>query len=88
MGMSWMTEVVSFAVGGSPYFWIPTDILNILTGVFIFVIFVCNANVWSNLKNKYPSLKKFDQICPACLKYEPAQRDEDSFSNPMQHTAI
>lgn len=88
MGMSWMTEVISFAVGGSPYLWIPTDILNILTGVFIFVIFVCNANVWSLLKRKYPILKELDDFCPSCMKYERTQREDESITNALQQTAI
>ena len=52
MGVSWMMEIISFAVGGLAYIWIPTDILNILTGIFIFVIFVCNRNVWLLIKRK------------------------------------
>ena len=37
-------EILSFAIGGLAYIWIPTDILNILTGIFVFIIFVCNRN--------------------------------------------
>lgn len=44
MGVSWIMEILSFAVGGLAYIWIPTDILNILTGIFTFVILVCNRN--------------------------------------------
>lgn len=67
MGVSWMMEVISFAVGGSAYIWIPTDILNILTGVFIFVIFVCKPNVWKLLKLKCPCLKRLDRCCPSYM---------------------
>ncbi|XP_046644908.1 G-protein coupled receptor Mth2-like isoform X2 [Daphnia pulicaria] len=67
MGVSWMMEVISFAVGGSAYIWIPTDILNILTGVFIFVIFVCKPNVWKLLKLKCPCLKRLDGCCPSYM---------------------
>jgi len=44
MGVSWTMEILSFAIGGLAYIWIPTDILNILTGIFVFIIFVCNRN--------------------------------------------
>lgn len=67
MGVSWMMEVISFAVGGPAYFWIPTDILNILTGVFIFVIFVCKPNVWKLLKVKCPCLQRLDSCCPSYM---------------------
>lgn len=67
MGVFWIMEVVSFAAGGSAYIWIPTDILNILTGVFIFIIFVCKPNVWKLLKNKIPCLKRLDRCCPSCM---------------------
>ena len=68
MGLSWMMEVISFAVGGSAYIWIPTDIINILTGVFIFVIFVCKPNVWKLLKLKCPCLEGLDACCPSYMK--------------------
>ena len=67
MGVSWMMEVISFAVGGSAYIWIPTDILNILTGVFIFIIFVCKPNVWKLLKVKCPCLEQLDSCCPSFM---------------------
>ena len=61
MGVSWTMEVVSFLVEGkNSYIWIPTDILNILTGVYVFVIFVCKPKVWKLLKIKIPRLKKLE----------------------------
>ena len=63
MGVSWVMEIVSFWVGGSAYIWIPTDILNILTGVFVFVIFVCKRRIWKSLKNRIPSLNNLDNCC-------------------------
>jgi len=55
MGVSWMMEIVSFGGGGvtKDYIWIPTDVINILTGIFIFVIFVCKKNVWKLLRQKW-----------------------------------
>lgn len=60
MGVTWVTEIVSFAIGTS-YAWIPTDVLNILTGIFIFVIFVCKRNVWKLLKQKWEPLDQLDR---------------------------
>lgn len=68
MGVSWMTEIISYAVGGKAYDWFFTDILNILTGVFIFFIFVCKPNVWKLLKLKCPCLKKLDRCCPSVMR--------------------
>jgi hypothetical protein len=53
MGITWTTEVISFAVGGSAYIWIPSDVLNILTAVFVFFIFVYKPNIWILLKKRY-----------------------------------
>ncbi|KAG8239843.1 hypothetical protein J437_LFUL014825 [Ladona fulva] len=41
MGVNWIMEVVSWAIGGPDYLWYITDIGNTLQGIFIFVIFVC-----------------------------------------------
>lgn len=68
MGVTWTMEVASFAIGGSAYFWIPTDILNILTAIFIFYIFVCKPNVWNLLKLKFPWLKALDRCCPSPMR--------------------
>ncbi|KAI9563478.1 hypothetical protein GHT06_010941 [Daphnia sinensis] len=65
MGVTWIMEVASFAIGGSAYYWIPTDILNILTAVFIFYIFVCKPNVWNLLQLKFPWLKVLDRCRPS-----------------------
>jgi len=63
MGISWMMEIVSFAADGETgdYIWIPTDILNIMTGVYIFVIFVCKKKVWKLLKQRWVLLDKIER---------------------------
>ena len=55
MGISWIMEIVSWLVGGSAYYWIPSDVFNILMGVFIFIIFVCKKKVRKLLAQKYMS---------------------------------
>jgi len=32
-----MMEIISFPLGGLEYIWIPTDIVNIVTGVFVII---------------------------------------------------
>jgi hypothetical protein len=53
MGVTWITEIITWAVNAPIYYSIPTDILNILTGVFIFVIFVCKKKVLRLLQKKF-----------------------------------
>lgn len=53
MGGSWTMEIVSFLAGGVAYIWIPTDVINILTGIFIFAVFVCKSSVLKLLNDKY-----------------------------------
>lgn len=67
-GVSWITEVISFAVAGSALLWIFTDILNILTGVFVFVIFVMKPKIWQLLKLRLPFLYHLDRCCPSFMK--------------------
>lgn len=59
MGVPWLMEVISFAVGGSRFIWMATDILNIFTGVFMFVITVCKSKVWKLIKAKFSFLERF-----------------------------
>lgn len=56
MGALWMTESFSFIVEESLLTLVVTDILNILSGVFIFSIFVCKKAVWQLLAKKCPCL--------------------------------
>ncbi|RVE50886.1 hypothetical protein evm_004453 [Chilo suppressalis] len=45
MGVNWSVELISFAVGGSNWYWILVDISNIALGFFIFFIFVWKKKV-------------------------------------------
>ena len=65
MGVSWVMEIVSFWVGGSAYTWIPTDILNILTGVLVFIILICKPRVLNLLKGEIPFLKRTGSGLPS-----------------------
>lgn len=51
MGVNWTVEWISFAVGGSNWYWIIVDLSNIMLGIFIFFIFVWKKKV-RNLVHK------------------------------------
>jgi hypothetical protein len=50
MGLTWITEIISWAVGGAYYYWYITDIVNMLRAVLIFVIFCCKRSVLNILR--------------------------------------
>lgn len=52
MGINWVMELVSFAVGGPKYIWFLTDIGNTLQGLLIFLIFVCKRRILRMLNQK------------------------------------
>lgn len=45
MGVTWIADVLSWAFGGSYYYWIVTDLINVLQGVFIFLVIACQPHV-------------------------------------------
>jgi len=54
MGITWIMEIISWAVGGSSSIWFITDIINALRGLMIFVICVCfNKNIRKALKERF-----------------------------------
>ncbi|KAK6630687.1 hypothetical protein RUM44_002856 [Polyplax serrata] len=52
MGLTWITEIVSWAVGGPDYYWYFSDVLNLLRAVFIFILFICKRSVFESLRRK------------------------------------
>ncbi|CAB3385124.1 Hypothetical predicted protein [Cloeon dipterum] len=67
MGFTWLTEVISWAVGGPPEYWYFTDVVNALRGVFIFWIFVfSNKKMRRNLRERMQK-GKFDVSTSANL---------------------
>lgn len=40
MGITWIIDVISWAIGGPNYIWYATDVINALQGLFIFMV-VC-----------------------------------------------
>ncbi|XP_077286696.1 G-protein coupled receptor Mth2-like isoform X1 [Arctopsyche grandis] len=65
MGVTWLTEIISWAVGNSTvlnYLWYITDMINLLRAVFIFIIFCWKPRVWNNVKKKMPCLKQCENF--------------------------
>ena len=52
MGVTWTPEVFSAIDEKEIYYAIPTDTINILTGVYIFIIFVCKGKVLRSLEKR------------------------------------
>lgn len=51
MGVTWIADVASWAVGGPQEVWYVTDLINCLQGVFIFIVVGCQPQV--NLLNTF-----------------------------------
>ena len=60
MGVSWISEIVTFAVQAPFEYTVVTDILNILTGLYVFIIFVCTPTVWNLLKKKFSTFQRVE----------------------------
>lgn len=52
MGVTWTFEIISWLLGGPGYLWYLTDILNVLRGLFIFLILCVKRNVYTGLAKK------------------------------------
>ncbi|XP_003486440.1 probable G-protein coupled receptor Mth-like 1 [Bombus impatiens] len=50
MGVTWVADVVSWAVGGPQYIWYFTDLINAFQGVLIFAVVGCQPQVRAALK--------------------------------------
>lgn len=67
MGVTWIVDVVSWAVGGPHYVWYATDIINALQGLFIFIVVGCQPQV---KKNGYKTIIKYcSTLSCVCLLY-------------------
>ncbi|XP_044249734.1 probable G-protein coupled receptor Mth-like 1 [Drosophila takahashii] len=47
MGVTWIADILSWAVGGPHGVWFFTDLINALQGVFIFIVVGCQPQVWT-----------------------------------------
>ncbi|XP_065201057.1 G-protein coupled receptor Mth2-like [Planococcus citri] len=58
MGVTWIFEILSWAIGGPPYFWYVTDAINSLRGLFIFLIFCCKKKTLLMFLNSFLNIPK------------------------------
>lgn len=59
MGVTWIADVVSWAVGGPAEVWYFTDLINCLQGVFIFIVVGCQPQVNFICVTLYTNFKFF-----------------------------
>lgn len=57
MGVTWITDIMSWVIGGPVYAWYVTDVINCLQGVFIFVVVGCQPQVLSAVKRSWCLLR-------------------------------
>ncbi|ALC48882.1 mthl1 [Drosophila busckii] len=50
MGATWICDIISWLVGGPQEYWLVTDLINALQGVFIFIVVGCQPQVWTACK--------------------------------------
>jgi len=62
MGLTWITEIISWAVGGADYYWYIPDFANMFRAVFIFVIVCCKRNVLELLRSRLASCLPYAKI--------------------------
>ncbi|XP_063974263.1 probable G-protein coupled receptor Mth-like 1 [Diachasmimorpha longicaudata] len=53
MGVTWIADVISWAVGGPDYMWYFTDLINALQGLFIFIVVGWQPQVRAGLKRLF-----------------------------------
>lgn len=52
MGITWIFEILSWALGGADYLWYVTDAINCLRGLFVFVIYSGKKKVFVSILNR------------------------------------
>lgn len=72
MGVTWIMDVISWAVGGPQELWYLPDLINCLQGVFIFIVIGCQPQVnflfLLLLKMLTPFLKTLTRWCNGRIK--------------------
>lgn len=90
MGITWIADVASWAVGGPKSLWYVTDVLNTLQGVFIFIVVGCQPQIWAAVKRlwclKEPTTTSVNGNQQSCSQDVPSMGD--SVSNNTQNTSV
>jgi G protein-coupled receptor Mth (Methuselah protein) len=64
MGVPWTTEIITFLAESSFESALFTNIFNIISPLFIFIIFVCKPSAWKMfIQLKFPRMSPFISTC-------------------------
>ncbi|XP_065572521.1 G-protein coupled receptor Mth2-like isoform X2 [Artemia franciscana] len=58
MGLTWIMEAISFAIGGEAYYWLVTDLVNILMPICIFFLFIWKKKILEMLAARYSCFRR------------------------------
>lgn len=64
MGVPYLAEVASTFLKKNENIWFILDMINLLQGVFIFLVYVFTKNVWKSIQQKTGSV-----FCLFCFKF-------------------
>lgn len=64
--VSWIAELIAYGTGSLTEASYPIVILETVSSILTFIIFVCKANVWQLFKKKCPCLERLEKILPCC----------------------
>jgi hypothetical protein len=78
MGINWVMELVSWAIGGPGYLWYLTDIGNTLQGVLIFIIFVWKRKILRLLARRFRTKSSGSPF--SSTAYRPAVSQTSSYT--------
>ncbi|XP_049803782.1 probable G-protein coupled receptor Mth-like 1 [Schistocerca nitens] len=65
MGLTWVIDILSWAIGGPAYLWYVTDLANALQGVFIFGVVGCQPQVWAAINRMWCLREQQDRTTAA-----------------------
>uniref|UniRef100_A0A1B6DQS8 G-protein coupled receptors family 2 profile 2 domain-containing protein n=1 Tax=Clastoptera arizonana TaxID=38151 RepID=A0A1B6DQS8_9HEMI len=87
MGINWVTEIVSWYLGGPKYLWYITDLTNTLQGVLIFLIFVWKRRILRLLNQKIcPNIELVSNTTSSTRsKVSPSRTTSSSLKQPSSN---
>ena len=62
--VSWLAEFIAYAIGCLNEAAFTIDVIETLSSVLTFAIFVCKPNVWRLFKQKCPCLERVERLFP------------------------
>ncbi|XP_046439770.1 probable G-protein coupled receptor Mth-like 3 isoform X4 [Daphnia pulex] len=84
MGVPWTAEIITFLADSSFESALFTDTFNVISPIFIFIIFVCKPSVWKMFKLKFPRLSPFISACEKiCSRVVPKKSERHPPAIPL-----